>query len=109
MIEHPRKRFPVSERVKEIEEKRDERLDGIFDKRVQIKKEIKVRQEKIKELNISEGSPVIVHTLEGLKEGTVDSFDEFGRVWVRFKDLARPHGNHKQTNLCDPFDIEPKS
>ena len=109
MIERPRKRFPVSERVKEIEEKRDERLDGIFDKRVQFKKETRLRQEKIAELKIAEGSAVLVHTLEGLKEGIVDSFDEFGRVWVRFKDLARAHGNHKQTNLCDPFDIEAKN
>ena len=109
MIEHPRKRFPVSERVKEIEEKQTERLNTIFDKRVQFKKEAKLRQEKIAELKITEGSAVLVHTLEGLKEGIVDSFDEFGRVWVRFKDLARAHGNHKQTNLCDPFDIEAKN
>ncbi|RJQ35059.1 hypothetical protein C4556_00910 [Candidatus Parcubacteria bacterium] len=109
MIERPRKQSPVSERVKEVEEKRTERLNTIFDKRVQFKKEAKLRQEKIAELKIAEGSAVLVHTLEGLKEGIVDSFDEFGRVWVRFKDLARPHGNHKQTNLCDPFDIEPKS
>ena len=109
MIERPRKRLRGEERLKKVAEEREARLDKTLARLTQVAEESKARKERVDSLGIKEGSSVTVNTPEGLEEGVVDSFDKTWRIWVRFKDLARAHGNHKQTNLCDPFDIELKS